>query len=52
MYDFVLGHIHSHPEPHAAHRLQVGHPWNLFFLDGLRINISDSFNAMMPLGPN
>ena len=24
--DFVLGHIHSHPEQHAAHRLQVRHP--------------------------
>ena len=26
IYDFVLGHIHSHPEPHRAHGPQAGHP--------------------------
>ena len=26
-YDFVLGHIPSHPESPAARGLQVGHPW-------------------------
>ena len=24
---FVLGRIHSHPRPHAAHETLVGHPW-------------------------
>ena len=26
MYRFVLGRIHHHPELHAAHGPQVGHP--------------------------
>ena len=30
MYDFVLGCIHSHPGLHAAHGLQVGHPWYMY----------------------
>ena len=27
IYDFVLGHIHSHPGLYEAHRLQVRHPY-------------------------
>ena len=28
----MLGHIHSHPGLHAAHGLQVGHPWSEYLL--------------------
>ena len=27
MYDFVSGHLHSHPGLHVGRGLQVGHPW-------------------------
>ena len=31
----MLGHIHSHPEPHAAHRPQAGPRWVLGFSNNL-----------------
>ena len=41
-YEFVLGHILSHPGPHEDHGLQVGLPWNqiislaIWNFDGLK----------------